>query len=188
MSDSVDRVALRVLAGSPLVLQRVPRAFDPDAFASDLAAKVGQAVRVVSALDDRPDLALVDLRHTGPSTFVNWDPRRADLVPDGGQRVVLLSAATGRALLQQAPHTASWAGDVGLPAEPSVRSARSDDELATGRHLFAAWAAEEALPRGAAIGIDLATERRFRGRADVSPLDLAREALDEGIVYLTRAP
>ena len=69
-----------------------------------------------------------------------------------------------------------------------MRSARSDDELATGRHLFAAWAAEEALPRGAAIGIDLATERRFRGRADVSPLDLAREALDEGIVYLTRAP
>lgn len=123
MSDSVERVALRVLAGSPLVLQRVPRTFDPDAFASDLAAKVGRPVRVIPQLDDRPDLALVDLRHTGPSTFVNWDPRRAELVPDGGQRVILLSAATGRALLQAAPHTASWAGDVGLPSEPRHRGA-----------------------------------------------------------------
>lgn len=125
LDRTLPRVAFDLRSGAPLVLQRVGRSTTPDEVAAGLSAQLGSPVRVAPHFDDTADVAVIDGRSLRATDFATWDPRRATLVPPGASRVVLLDVATASWLLQNAPHTASWAGGVNLPADPTVRAPRA---------------------------------------------------------------
>lgn len=188
LDRTIPRIAFDLRSGAPLVLQRVGRSTTSEEVAAALAAELGSPVRAASRLDDASGVAVIDGRSLRDTDFATWDLRRATLVPPGASRVVLLDAATASWLLQNAPHTASWAGGVSLPADPAVRAAQSDEELEAGAALFDRWLREGhgAALRGQVVALDLVSGRAFVGRVDASPLAVAQEQLDEGIVYVER--
>ncbi len=192
MTTTARLVGLQLRAGSRGVLQRVVRGVSTADFAKDLETEAGQPVDVVRTLEDEAEAAtvLIDLRGALPMTFDGWDPRREDLFPKERSVVVLLDVSGAQALWRAAPQTASWLGGVRLPAEPPVRPAATGQERAEGE--AALLRALDAQPdfleahRGQTVGVDLFSGRLFAGRTDATPLDLAQEALDQGILFLTR--
>jgi hypothetical protein len=190
--DSLDLVALRVGAGLPLVLQRVPRRLDAQAAAHGLAERLRRPVEIVTdAFIAKSDaVRVIDARPLRTDTFQRWDERRAQLGDNRSPLVVLLDANSGKALLKAAPHLSSWAGGVQLPEEKDVRPARSDEELASGRAALQSilynrpslYETHSRVP----IGVMVGSKRLFLGEGDVYPLQAAREELDEGILYITR--
>jgi hypothetical protein len=184
---SADLVAAELEAGARLVLQRVPRSTTAEVFAAALSWGV---VVNASAFPLPGHVRVLDARLV--ADFSDWDRRRAELGTPDSPLVVLLDVVSARALLQAAPQACSWAGGVRMPAERTVRGARSEEELAIGaRALVRAlqrnpeFAATHA---GLSVGVDILSERLFAGRRDAGILDLARENLDEGIIFIAQLP
>jgi hypothetical protein len=178
-----ERVALEVLSGAPLILQRVGRGVGAEEFAGRLGSALQGAVRVATTWDDGRDVAVIDARMTPPEVFAGWDARRPTLVPAGACRVLLLDAASAAMLLSRAPHLGSWAGGVCLPEPDLVRPARTEEELRIGGRLFDEWVRRGGR-RGERVGIDLQTGRAFTRTSDGSVFDVAREHLDEGVIFV----
>ena len=190
--DSLDLVALRVRAGLPLVLQRVPLRLDVQSAALGLAERLRRPVEVVTdAFATKPDaVRIIDARPLRSDTFRRWDEGRAQLGDERSPLVVLLDVHSGKALLAAASHLSSWAGGVQLPEEQLVCPALSDKEVALGRaalrrQLHARPALRQTHSR-APIGVVVGSDQLFLGEGGVHPLQAAREELDEGILYITR--
>lgn len=187
---TAEAVALSLQAGLPVVLQRVARATSAQGFVHELQALLGTPCAVVQAPIDRAPVGVrvLDARQASRDTFLAWDHQRARLGDASSPLVVLLDAASGRTLLQVAPHLSSWAGGVRLPVEPLVRTARSDQELRLGQNALRRVLHErpELRQEDAPIGVVLGSDRVFVGLPEVSPLAQARDELDEGTVYVTR--
>ena len=184
LDATAARRALDLAGGASLLLQRVPRAWTADALAGALQPLVGRPVRVARGLDDAVDIAVWDARGQPPATFDAWDPQRATLVPADGARIVLLDVATARHVLQRAPHTASFAGGVTMPPPGAVRGAETLEQAEAGDALLRRTVADHPEHRGRLVGIDLLSERIFAGLPDATPVEVAREHLDEGIIYV----
>ena len=185
-------VALRIQAGLPVVLQRVPLRLDARSAAKGLEERLQHSVEVVTdAFAAKPNtVRVIDARSLRADTFRGWDEGRAQLGDERSPLVVLLDVNSGKALLAAAPHLSSWAGGVQLPEEKSVRPARSDEELSLGRAalrrvLYQQPELRETHPR-VPIGIMIGSDRLFLGEGGVYPLQAAREEFDEGILYITR--
>ena len=86
----------------------------------------------------------------------------------------------------------SWAGGVRIPQGDFVRPTRSEAELLQGEAALARALAEDpgfaGRHAGQLVAIDLLTRSMFTARPDAQPLSVAREGLDQGIVYLGRVP
>lgn len=179
---SGERVATDLAAGAQVVLQRVPRSMSAEALAAEL-----EATLVTDWGPPIPGmLRVIDARQRA-ADFVDLDLRRAVLATVDSPLVVVLDAASARAMLADAPHLASWAGGVWLPGERAVRYVESDAERERGRILLRRRLIEEGLDvqvRGLSVGVDLATTRLFVPRGDDDAITLARRSLDEGIVHV----
>jgi hypothetical protein len=181
---SASRVATDLAAGAQVVLQRVPRSMAADTFASAL----GRPAAVVTAWSGpiAGTIRVLDARQRVPD-FADLDGQRAFLATADSPLVVLLDAASARAMLADAPHLASWAGGVWLPGERAVRYANNEAERERGHILLARRIGEEGLQDvafGRSVGVDLATTRVFVPSGDDDAITLARRALDEGIVHV----
>ncbi|MFH1466908.1 MAG: hypothetical protein ABIO70_21165 [Pseudomonadota bacterium] len=184
---SVDLVAAEIRAGALMVLQRVPR----NCTAACIAAALPGGVAVDAPAPPMPNQVRVfDARLV--RDFSDWDRRRAELGTPDSPLVVLLDVVSARTLLRAAPQACSWAGGVRLPAERTVRGARSEEELTLGARALVRALQENPefseAHAGLSVGVDILSERLFVGRRDAGILDLARENLDEGIVYLAEIP
>lgn len=185
-----DGLSALLLAGAPVTLQRVTPGQTAEQFAAAWAALAGTPVSVATDLFGPQRPSVVDLR--GGVDFSWLDARRSDLAAIPGQMLVLVDVQTGRALLRQAPQTASWAGGVHLPHPSAVRPARTDQEVQLGREMLAR-ALREAGPAvhrksGESVGLNLADARLFFREPHRRPLEAAEEELDEGIIYVGRVP
>jgi hypothetical protein len=187
----VRRLQAEARAGARVILQRVPRAVHAGEVGEALVT-LGLTAAVVSSPWEPTgaDADVLDLRGDDVATMQSLDTRRHDLEARTTALIALLDVATGRRLAQHAPHLLSWAGGVRLPPVSMVRVARTDEELALGaaalQRALAALGAVRATLVGRTVAVDLASEQLFTGRADGSALDVARENLDEGIVFLAR--
>ncbi len=189
--ESVERLAMAILAGSPVLFQRVARSVRADDFVSALARASG--LPFVAGKDVYADAVptVVDLRID--SAPVNGlDPHRARLLDRRHPLVVLLDLASSKLLLQHSPQTASICGGVAMASPSAVRPARTDDEVRLGRDILPRRlreSAQEALKhRGESVAVNLADGRLFFRLGDRLPLAQAQEELDEGIVYVGRVP
>lgn len=179
MKTSMEQVALELAAGRIVVLQRVPPQLTALAAMEELAQYTGQPAPV----------RLIDARGWLEDRFIGWDIRRAVLASEASPLVVLLDVLATRSILTAAPQTCSWAGGVRMPVEKVVRLARSPSEIALGKTRLSEWMDAEPgwkTHLGEPVAIDLGSGRVFWGRELASPLAVAREYLDEGIVYMTR--
>lgn len=189
---STEQVALRIGAGMPVVLQRVPREAQAETLAAQLRDLLERATTCVSdPFEAHPDtVRVLDARGRTRDDFATWEPRRGLLGDNSSPLVVLLDAATARDLLIGAPHVASWAGGVQLPLEKTVRAARSEAELRMGANAFSRIRSENhetlAAFLGRTVAVQIGTDRLFVPTLGASALDAAREELDEGLVYLVR--
>ncbi len=180
-----DRLAAELLAGTPVIVQRVPPTVDSSSVAAAVRAALGVDVEVCVDPFQRAGAAVVDLR--GREDMTEFERRRAELSRPGQPLVLLADLRSSKLLLQQAPQMASWAGGVRLPEPPSVRPSASKEEVELGRQVLARALAEGAqLPPGTSVGVNLADGRLFRRRGDHLPLQQAQEELDEGIIYVGR--
>lgn len=185
-------IAIELQAGQPLILQRVRRAVNAEALAASLAAQAGEDVHVVATPWEACAAGprVMDARRALEADFDDWDVRRATLATPERPLVVLLDVVTSTWLLVAAPHVASWAGGVRLPVPPSVRPALSEEEIGAGkRQLRDALAESPGLAAelaGLTFAVDLASGRIFKPRPSTSALELARDAMDEGVVWVTR--
>lgn len=190
--DSLDLVALRVRAGLPLVLQRVPLRLDSQTAAQGLAERLQRPVEVVTDIfaAKLDAVRVIDARPLRVDTFRQWDEGRAQLGDERSPLVVLLDVHSGKALLAAAPHLSSWAGGVQLPEEQLVCPALSDKDVALGRAALQRqihrWPSLRKTHSRAPIGVVIGSERLFLGEGGVHPFQAAREELDEGILYITR--
>lgn len=131
---------------------------------------------------------VIDARGQGQEFFESWDDRREELLALP-PKVVLLNVAAGRELLRTAPHTASVAGGVMLPAENTARLVETEDEEALGRrelNIALEEVGEEQF-RGCLVGVDLYTKRLY-GRPGEDPRHLAQEDLDFAVLYVEYVP
>ncbi|MEY3210343.1 MAG: hypothetical protein RIT28_824 [Pseudomonadota bacterium] len=189
--DSLDAVVLAFESGLPVVLQRVPRSLSAQTAADILTERLGRPVSVVVEPFTQPEgVRVIDGRPLRAEQFERWDQGRHQLGDAVSPLLVLLDVNSGTTLLQRAPHLASWSGGVRLPLEREVRLATSPEEIKLGqaalrRALHAMPELREAHYR-APIGVLVGSDRLFRGEGGVAPLVAAREALDEGILYVTR--
>ena len=190
--DSASLAALDLLGGADLVLQRVPRATSADAIATRLVEELDREGNVVHAADTVSPGAVrvLDGRALGEDTFSRWDRARATLAMAGSPLVVLLNVEAGRRLLRAAPHVASWAGGVRLPAESVIQIAQSEAQLEAGRAaLSRALQSDPALAvraAGRSVGVVIGSDRVFVMSPDASVVDQARCELDEGLLYVAR--
>ena len=188
----VASVVLELQAGQPLILQRVRRAVTAESAARSLSTALGSPVQVVNSPWEPGEAGcrVMDARRAGEASFDDWDVRRATMTTPDRPLVVLLDVVTSTWLLVAAPHVASWAGGVRLPTPPSVRPALSDDEIKVGERLLREALAESpglaAELVGRTFAVDLASGRIFVPRLTTSALELARDAMDEGVVWMTR--
>lgn len=184
-------LALELGAGARLLLQRLGRAEGVGAVAAAVRAAGGPALHAVGAWQPAPAGAVAawDLRGWGPGRFTGWDPRRG-WFEEHGPVVIFLDVGAAAALSAEAPHVLSWAGGVRLPDPALVRVASSDAERAAGERLLADWAhdhPEEArAQQDRTVGADLASGRVFTWLGPRSPMEAARDQLDEGVVHLRR--
>jgi hypothetical protein len=126
-------------------------------------------------------LRVLDARRT--LQFEEWDVER-ERIAACGQIVVLLDVASSDRLLQQAPHFATWAGGVRLPAESGVRGVQTNREFEVGKRLLSRKLAENPEISGGQLAIELASSRIFRPRWNQTALEVAQDRLDQGIVYV----
>lgn len=191
MSGSVGAaLALELAAGARLLLQRVGRGETPSSLAAEVRAAGGPELRSAEVWGAAlGGAAAWDLRGWGPGRFADWDPRRG-WFEDHGPVVVLLDVGAAAALTAEAPHVVSWAGGVRLPDPGLVRVAATGEERTLGERLLADWAhdhPEEAQGlRGRTVGVDLAGGRIFTWAGPRSPMEAARDQLDEGVIHLRR--
>lgn len=192
MRDSATLVALDVSGGALVVLQRVPRSTTAESMARRLREELGSEVRVVHSPEAVADAAVrvLDGRSLRHDTFARWDQMRPTLARPGSPLVVLLNVEATRALLQAAPHVASWAGGVRLPAEPIIAETRTPAQREAGRLAFArALQADPTLrirAQGRSVGVVIGSGRTFIMRPDAHIEDQARSELDEGLIYISR--
>lgn len=184
---TAEWVSLLLDAGTGLVLQRVPPAATPEGLATTLGAEV-----VHDWFGARTGRRVFDAR--ARRTFDGLDGHRMTLAEETepSPLVVLLDTASATALGRAAPHTVSWAGGIWLPPDHPARPAQTEDELDQGsRALAMALAAHPGFDRehaGEEVGVDLQTRRLFVRSGTATALEIAREHLDEGIIYLERLP
>lgn len=188
---TLELLALSVEHTGGVLLQRVPRALRLEECVRSLTEQLGRPAQAVpDASPPRPGVVRVlDARQAPVASFARWDQTREALITPDSPLVILLNANSAADLLRHAPHLASWAGGVRLPREPEVRAAQSEAELATGqrmvRRLLSARPELREDLEGIVFGVDLATERLFRGAEGYPALHQARDLMDQGIVYLT---
>lgn len=187
-----DRVALDLQGGAAIVLQRVPRTTEARSFAAALSEITGQDVSTVAnPCATAPGVRLFDARSLPDTAFDSWDSMRPQLATEASTLVVLLNASRARALLDRAPHVASWAGGIAMPTHPQVRYAETSDERSVGAKLLRQRLAEQGLAEhavGVSVGVDIASGRLFFPEGDDNALAVARRSLDEGILHVERLP
>lgn len=191
LPKTAERVALELLAGTRLILQRVPRGASAEAFADALSALTGRSVeRVQEPTPAEGHLRLLDARGRTPEQVAGWDAVRAEVATADAPLVVLVDVLAADSLQAAAPHFVSWAGGARLPVDPGVRPARSEAEVQLGeswlRRILAADPTLAARHAGQTVAIDLFSGRVFVPRPDALALDQAQERLDEGVVYVVR--
>lgn len=185
-------VALELQAGQPLILQRVRRSVTAAEVAGVLQEHLDRPVRVVAEPTEAGEegVRVWDARQSKESSFDGWDVQRATLASSDNALVVLLDVVTSTWLIVAAPHVVSWAGGVRLPCPPSVRPALSEEEIRLGERLLREALAERPGLRaqlgGLSLAVDLASGRIFTTRGGTPPLSLARDHMDEGVVWITR--
>lgn len=188
-TNTAELIAVLLLAGQRVVLQRVARTMSAAGLAEQLTTLTERPCGVVTdPLSQTPGVVRVlDARMFGVEQFAAWEPAREQLGTPESPLVVMLDMVSGPAILRAAPHVVSWAGGVRLPAERLVRFARGPDEIALGqRALRNALHEHPEFARrnlGVTVVVDIASERLFEPRRDVSAISRAREELDEGIAY-----
>lgn len=184
---SVDAIALQLEAGAGLILQRVPPALDASTVAAAVNGVVVDGFRVPA-----PGVRVLDARQC--RSFEDLDAVRADLADEvtRSSLVVLLDHTSASALAEGAPHTVSWAGGIALPPDHPARGVLTDEEFAQGaRALNIALSERPGFAdkhAGAEVAIDLLTRRLFVRSGTSTALDIAREHIDDGIVYVERLP
>lgn len=184
---STELVALLLESGSGLILQRVPPAATPVEVASELGAEV-----VEDLFGVRPGARVLDARRW--RDFGNLDGERMLLARETERSplVVLLDSASASALARSAPHTVSWSGGIWLPPDHPARPAQTADELEHGeRALRMAFAEQPEFARehaGQEVAVDLLTRRLFTRSGTATALEVAREHLDDGVIYLEHLP
>lgn len=187
----VRRLQAEVQAGARVILQRVPRSLRASELGAALSG-LGMTASVVSSPWEPTgsQVDVVDARGHDAESLEALDTRRHDLEARTTSLLLLLDVATGRRLARHAPHVLSWAGGVRLPPVVPVRTAQTEEELSLGESAFhralAALGPRRANLVGHTVAVDLASEQVFMGRSDGSALDVARENLDEGIVFMGR--
>lgn len=184
---TTELVALLLDSGSGLILQRVPPASTP----VDLASALGAAV-VADLFGVRPGARVLDARRW--RDFGDLDAERLLLASETERSplVILLDCGSASALARSAPHTVSWSGGIWLPPDHPARPAQTDDEFAQGeRALRMALAEQPEFARehaGQEVGVDLLTRQLFTRSGTATALEIAREHLDDGVIYLEHLP
>ena len=187
-----ERLKLELEAGALLVLQRVSPSLTAEALAVGLSSALeGPVELVIEPFTEGPrPPRLLDARSLPPGAFHSWEPRRAELALSDAPLIVLLDVDTGRRLLREAPHVASWAGGVRMPSEPTVRPAETAQERRLGRNALSRAQSErpELADRwdGQTLGVAIGSDRLFFPSTSASALQQARAEMDEGILYLHR--
>lgn len=183
---TTEWIALQLEGGAQMVLQRVP----PSLTAEDVARALDGVV-VGSAHAEGAVPRVLDARRNAPDID---DVDRLALVeqPDRSPLVILLDHASASALAVRAPQTVSWAGGIWLPPDHPLRGVRTEDELEQGlRALTLALESDPDLGSthaGEEVAVDLLTRQVFFREGTATPLDVARERRDDGVVYLGRLP
>jgi hypothetical protein len=184
---TAEWVALQLDAGSPLVFQRVPPSLRVDELAGALGATVVQSV-----FGGGTGRRVLDARRW--REFPDLDTARMDLASETERSplVVMLDHASASALARRAPHTMSWAGGIWLPPDHPVRGVQTEEELAQGeRALRVALERDPDFGRlhaGREVAVDLLSKRLFVREGTATALDVAKEHLDDGVVYLAHLP
>jgi hypothetical protein len=180
---TLDAIAIELLAGAPWVLQRISRAWSVPALLRAISARLGAALPQVEGPFTALPLAACDARMI--ADFTDWEPRRA--LPAETQRLVLLDAASGDRLLQQAPQFASYAGGVRLPLDPAIRVARTRAEEKIGEDAFARALSEDpdfaARNRDRFVSVLLGSSALIEPREPCSAIERVLQRTDDGIVY-----
>lgn len=190
--DVAERLKLEIDTGALLILQRVSPGLSSEALADQLSSALGSPVEaVIEPFTDGPGPPrLLDARSLPPGAFHSWEPRRAELALPDAPLIVLLDVASGRRLLREAPHVATWAGGVRMPPEPTVRPAETAQERRLGRNALSRAQSErpELADRwdGQTLGVAIGSDRLFFPSTSASALQQARAEMDEGILYLHR--
>ena len=182
-----EQIALSLDAGSSVVFQRVP----PNLDAGTLAEALQGTVVKDPFEDANPPRVLDARRHR---SFAGLDPDRARLsdLADRSPLVVMLDHASADALARDAPHTLSWAGGVWLPPDHPAFGAYTDEQVEEGeRALKMAIEREPSFARahaGELVAVDILSGRLFARVGTATAFDVAREHIDDGIIYEALLP